>query len=293
MILFTGVETVFGFFFRSKAKSLYIPFMVATVFYFVLQVFLGIPADPFKLISQVSMLNIFDGLNSIYNWSSLWFIPYLLLFMLVFCLLEKYVKNTKIQLILVLVLWFSTILLWVFDTPIRLGELFNEFLLVFMFGFFVNKLKMYQKIMRYKMVFFAIPLVAFFSVNFSNLFTYNNQVEALKALLYFNVRIIVFSLPLVLLALLFLKKVKIHENGFIKFVASKSAFIYLSEPFISYVILRVVFGQSEIYFADNLLFYIYQVTRVVVLLVLLPLVFMAGKKLYQKRASAHFTALSR
>ena len=72
-----------------------------------------------------------------------------------------------------------------------------------------------------------------------------------------------------------------------------SVIIYLVEPFISYVLLNYVFGQTAIVFADGALFYLYQVTRVVVLLGLLPLGFIVGRRLYQKRGSAQFAALRR
>ncbi len=270
-------------FFKPKTRSLYIPFLIATVFYFFIEVYLGMKINPIELISQVSMMNIFDSLNTIYNWSSLWFIPYLLAFMLIVCLLEKYVKNIRIQLFIVSVLWLSTILLWVYDTPMRLGQLFSEFLLVFMVGFWVNKLKIYSKIMSSKMAYFAVPSATLFAFNFSSFFNYNNGVNAFDAFMYSDSRIIIFSIALVLLALLFLRKSKVRQNSFITLIASKSAFIYLAEPFISYAILRLVFGQTEIFFADGTAFYFYQAVRIVVLLVLLPLGLMAGTQLYKKK----------
>ena len=272
---------------------MYIPFLVATVGYFVLKVSMGMKADPLYLISQTSFLNMIDSLNAMYNWGFLWFIPYLLVFMLILCLLEKYVKSIRTQLLMVSLLWLSTILLWVYDSPLRLGQLFSQFLFVFMFGFWVNKLKIYEKIMSYKTAFFALPLVVFFSVDFSGLFTYNNQIEALKGLLYTNFRIIILTLGLVLLSLLFLRKIRIPKNGFVKRVASKSIFIYLGEPVITFVMVILFFGRTEIYLAEGALFWIYQVVRVVVLLVLLPLALIAIKTLYQKKTSAKPVAMPR
>ena len=176
-------------FFKPKALSLYIPFMVATVFYFFLEVDMGFKGTVTELISQVSMLNIFNGLNTICNWGFLWFIPYLLVFMLILCLLEKYAKSTKIQLLIVSVLWLSTIFFWVYNTPMELGQLFSQYLLVFTFGFWINKLKIYERIMNFKMASIAVPsfaslsLVAFFSADFSDLFTFNNAVDTFKTLL--------------------------------------------------------------------------------------------------------------
>jgi len=75
---------------KSKILSLYAPFVTAAVFYFVLQTFIGAAtADPLRLLAHVSMLNIFDSINSVYNWSFLWFIPYLLVFMLILILKQK------------------------------------------------------------------------------------------------------------------------------------------------------------------------------------------------------------
>lgn len=278
--------------FKSKAKLLYIPFMVAAVFYFVMQVALGVKANPIELVSQVSMLNIFDRLNSIYNWGSLWFIPYLLVFMLIICLIEKYFKSTRIQLLIISMLWLITILLWVYDTPMKLGQLFSQFFPVFIFGFFTNKFKIYDRIMSFKMAFFAIPLVAFFSFDLSGLFTYNNEVETFKALLYSDGRSILLTVSLVLLALLFLRKISLPRNGFAKQIAFKSTFIYLSEPFISFVILTYGFMEPDGFlFAGGVMFYLYQVVRIVVLLVAVPLGFMAWKKFNQKRMPAQVAAL--
>jgi hypothetical protein len=281
-------ESIRGFF-KPKALSLYIPFMGAAVTYFFLEVASGYNAGLIALVSQVSMADIFNSLNTLYNWGFLWFIPYLLAFMLIVCLLEKYVKTMKLQLFIVSVLWLSTILLWVYNTPMRLGQLFSEFLLVFVVGFWVNKLKIYTKIISFKMAYFAVPSVALFAFNFSSLFNYGNAVSAFMAYTYSFSRIIIFSLALVLLTLLFLRKTKVKQNSFIKLIASKSAYIYLAEPLISYAILRLVIGQPDIFVANGADFYIYLITRIVVLLVLLPLGFMAGTKLYQKRASAKLT----
>jgi fucose 4-O-acetylase-like acetyltransferase len=277
-------------FFKSKIKKLYVPFMGATIFYFVMQSVLGVEANFVKLVSQVSMLNIFDRLNSIYNWGSLWFIPYLLAFMLIICVLEKYFKSTRVQLLIISAIWLSTILLWVYDSPFQLGQLFSEFLLVFVFGFFVNKFKIYDKLMSFKMAFFAIPLVAFFSLDLSGLFTYTNEVETFKAMLYSNGRIMILTVGLVLLSLLLLRKMNVPKNGFAKQVASRSAFIYLSEPFISFVILAYAFGIPDDFFADGVMFYVYQIVRVAVLLVLVPLGFIAWKKFKQKRISPQSTS---
>ena len=272
-------------FFKSKAKKLYVPFMGATIFYFVFQNILGQKTfDLIKLGSQLSMLNIFDRLNTIYNWASLWFIPYLLVFMLIICLVEKYLKSLKIQALAVSLVWLSSITLWVYDSPFRLGQLFSQFLLVFIFGFYVSKFKIYDRIMNFKMAALVIPLVIFFSFDFSGLFTYANVVEGFESQLYFNVRSIVLTLGLVLLVLLFLKKIKVPKNGFAKQIASRSAFIYLLEPFISYLLLTYIFGASDSFFlAGGIEFYAYQAIRVLVLLFGVPLVFIAWKKYHKPR----------
>ena len=94
--------------------------------------------------------------------------------------------------------------------------------------------------------------------------------------------------------LLFLRKIKIPKNGFAKQIASRSAFIYLAEPLISYIILTYMFMKPDTFiFINGTEFYIYNAVRVVVLLVLVPLGFMALKKLYQKRVSPQVAALPR
>jgi hypothetical protein len=260
--------------------------MVATLFYFVFQNLLASKAfDLVKLGSQLSMINVFDRVNSIYNWASLWFIPYLLAFMLVICLIEKYVKNLKIQVLAVSVVWLSTITLWVVDSPFRLGQLFSQFLLVFIFGFYLNKLKIYDRIMNFKMAAITIPLVVFFSFDFSGLFSYSNVWDAFQAQLYFNVRSIVLTLGLVLLALLLFRKIGVPKNGLGKKIAVKSAIIYLSEPFISYLILTFVFGAPDsLVFDAGFGFIAYQALRVVVLLLGVPLAFMAWSKFQNRKA---------
>jgi len=279
-------------FFKSKAKKLYVPFMGATIFYFVFQNILGQKTfDLIKLGSQLSMLNIFDRLNTIYNWASLWFIPYLLAFMLIICLIEKYSKNLKIQMIAVSLVWLSTITLWVYDSPFRQGQLFSQFLLVFIFGFYMSKFKIYDRIMNYKMAALVIPLVIFFSFDFSGLFTYANVVAGFESQLYFNVRSIVLTLGLVLLALLLLRKIKVPKNGFAKQIATRSVFIYLLEPFISYLILTYIFGASDSFFLDSgIEFYAYQAVRVAVLLFGVPLVFIAYRKYRKTKSSVQVAA---
>ncbi|MCW4045180.1 MAG: acyltransferase [Candidatus Bathyarchaeota archaeon] len=275
-------------FFKSKAKKLYVPFLIATIFYFLMQVAMGATADSLKLISQVSMLNIFDELNTIYNWGALWFIPYLLVFMLIICSVEKYVKSLKAQLLIVSLVWLTTILLWVFASPLRLGELFSQFLIVFLVGFYVNKLNMYERIMNYKTAFLSILLVAVFSFDFSEFFNYSNPAEAFKASLYLDTRIIMLTMGLVLIMLLFFRKAGVGKNGFIKEISSRSAFIYLSEPFLSFLILSYLFNKPDnVLFTDGAEFYLYQVVRVLVFFVLIPFTGMALKKAYEKRNAAN------
>jgi hypothetical protein len=176
----------------------------------------------------------------------------------------------------------------------RLGLLFSQFLLVFILGFYLNKLKIYEKIMNYKMALFAVPLVVVFSFDFSGLFNYDNMLETFKALLYWNSRIIVLTSGLVLLVLLFLRKIKIPKNGFAKQIASRSAFIYLAEPLISFIILTYLFMEPDAtLFVNGIAFYAYQIVRVIVLLILVPLGFMAFKKLYQKKglSTNRFTSI--
>lgn len=184
-------------FFKSKFKTLYLPFVGAVLFYFVWQIILGMDATPFSLVPQLSMASIFDVVNTSYNYGTLWFIPYLLVFMLIICLLEKYVKSTKTQVAVISAVWLGTIVLWVFDSPLRLGALFSQFLLVFVFGFYVNKFHLYDRMMSYKLAAVALPLVVFFSFDFSNYFSFDvSALESFEANIYFNARSIILTLGL-------------------------------------------------------------------------------------------------
>jgi fucose 4-O-acetylase-like acetyltransferase len=261
-------------FFKSKIQTLYVPFVIAVLFYLVLEASMGAKVGPLQVVSQVSMLNVFADLNAAYNWSTLWFIPFLLLFMAITCVLEKYLKSTKKQLLVISSVLIGTSLLWVYNSPLRFDSLFSQYLLVFVFGFYISKLNLYEKLMTYKTAFFAIPTAIFFSFDLLSLFNYSTTFDALQAQFYFNCRSIMLTLSLVLLTLLILRKIKIPIHGLGKQMVDRSAFIYLSEPFISFVILNYVFGQMKCFAINDIMFYIYQASRIVILLVIVPLGFM-------------------
>jgi hypothetical protein len=129
------------------------------------------------------------------------------------------------------------------------------------------------------MAFVAVPLVAFFAFDFSGYFNYNNILNAFQAQLYFNCRSVLLTMGLVVLALITLRKVKMPVRGLAKQIADHSALIYLYEPFVSFLILNYGFGQGQIFFADSLTFYLYQATRITVLLIVIP----AGFLLWNNR----------
>jgi len=262
------------YFFKNKAITLYIPFVVAVVFYLTVEVAMGVKLSPMQVISQVSMLNIFAAINSANNWGTLWFIPFLLLFMLITCILEKYVKSTKKQLLAISILLAVTTLLWLYENPLMLDSLFSQYLLVFVFGFYVSKFQLYDKLLNRKMALIAIPIVSFFAVDFSGLFNYNTLLDALQAQLYFNTRSIMLTLGLVLLALMVLRKIKTPVSGLAKQIADHSILIYLYEPFISFILLTYAFGQGESLLTSGIMFYLYQATRIGILLVAIPFGFM-------------------
>ena len=262
-------------FFKTKIRSLYLPFAVAVIFYLALDTIMGAQTHPVALFSQLSMLNIFASLNTAYNWGTLWFIPFMLLFMVITCGLERYVKNVKLQILSLSVLLTVTTILNVFEAPLRIDALFNQYLLVFVFGFYINKFGLYEKLLNYKMAFVAVPIVAFFAVDLSSLFNYNTALNAFTAQLYFNCRSMMLGMGFVVLALIILSRIKVPVNGLARQIADHSAFIYLSEPFISFLILTYVFGMGEAMFASGITFYLYQATRIVVLLFAIPLAFLA------------------
>jgi hypothetical protein len=258
-------------FFKTKLLLLYVPFVAAVLLYFGLQTAIEMAAvNIWQLLSSVTLLNIFDSMNTLYNWGFLWFIPYLLLFMLIFCLLEKYVKNLKVQVLFVLLLWFFTLLAWVFDTELKLGLLFSQYFLVFMIGVWLNKLGLYEKVMGVKTALVTVPLIALFALDLSNLFTFDNATETLKAILYSNGRSIILSLSAVLLVLLLLRKLKFPRNRFVELITTTSIFIYLLDPFFGFVVSNYVFGQPTMYVSAGVAFYLYLIARIFILLVLLP-----------------------
>jgi hypothetical protein len=270
-------------FFKTKLLLLYVPFVAAVLLYFGLQTAIeNAGVDWWQLVSNVTLLNIFDSVNTIYNWGFLWFIPYLLLFMLIFCLLEKYVTNVKVQVLTVLIGWFLTLFAWVFNTELKLGLLFTQYFLVFMIGFWLNRLKMYEKVMNFRTAFVTVPLVFLFSLDFSSLFNFNNATNTLEALLYSNGRSIILTLSAVLLVLLVMRKSRFPRNRFVESVAATSIFIYLLDPFIAYLLSNYVFGQPTMYFAAGTDFYLYQVARIFILLALLPLVVNAIRNYLKK-----------
>jgi hypothetical protein len=79
---------------------------------------------------------------------------------------------------------------------------------------------------------------------------------------------------LVVLALMVLRQIKMPVKGLGKQIADHSALIYLYEPFISFIILNYGFGQGEAFFASGLMFYLYQATRITVLLIIIPFGFL-------------------
>jgi hypothetical protein len=260
-------------FLKTKLLLLYVPFVAAILLYFGLQTTIEMAAvNIWQLLSSVTLLNIFDSMNTLYNWGFLWFIPYLLLFMLIFCLLEKYVKNLKAQVLLVLLLWFITLLAWVFDTELKLGLLFSQYFLVFMIGVWLNKLGLYEKVMSVKTALVTVPFIALFALDFSSLFTFDSALETLKALLYSNVRSIILSLSGVLLVLILLRKLRFPRNRFVELIAITSIFIYLLDPFFGFIVSNYVFGQPTMYVSDGVAFYLYLIARIFILLVLLPFV---------------------
>ncbi len=278
-------------FFKSKLRSLYIPFAAACLLYFVLETTVGaIKLDFVRLGSRLLFLNFFEAVNSrpLYNWGNLWFIPYLLGFMLIFCLMEKYVKKIGFQIIVVSVIWLFSILSWAFGFPMKIGADFSQYLLIFMLGFWLNKVRMYEKIMQIKTAYLAAPSFALFSVNLSYALNYGTAIDSLKSLLYSNVRSIVLGLTAVLLVLLFLKKTKFPGNKFVRAVASASVFVYLFEPFFSYIIHGAVYTLPSFGLGNDATFYVYQIVRVVFLLSVIPLAVKFFRKSYKRRFASAF-----
>jgi len=191
--------------------------------------------------------------------------------MVITCVLERYVKSTKHQLLSISALLAGTTILWLYETPLMLDSLFSQYLLVFVFGFYVSKFGLYEKLVSSrKTALVALPLVAFFAFDFSGFFNYNTILNALQAQIYFNCRSVLLTMGLVVLTLMVLRKIKMPVRGLGKQIADHSALIYLYEPFVSFLILNYGFGQGGAFFASGLMFYLYQAARITVLLVIIP-----------------------
>ena len=279
-------------FLKSKILSLYIPFVAVSIFYSILQSIIGrIPLNIAQVLSQITLFNIFDVLNSTYNWDFLWFIPYLLVFMIIFCLVEKYVPNPKWQVLLISSLWFFTIFSWVVDSTLKLGQVFSQYFLIFIVGFWLNKFSIYEKVTKLRIGLIMVPLVALFTIDLSNFFNFNTTTEALKYLLYSNGRSIIFSLSTVLLVLIILRRLNVPNNRFVKWIATISILIYFIDPFFNYLISNYVFGQPVIYFAVGLEFWFYILFRIGALFVMLPITVKVFKKLFIRiRRSSTFNS---
>jgi fucose 4-O-acetylase-like acetyltransferase len=281
-------------FFKAKLWTLYLPFVGAAVFYFIFESFL-VGFYPQKLLMQISLLDIFDNINTgLFNYGFLWFIPYLLVFFFIFCLIEKYVKNTKIQVSIVLLLWFLNLLAWVFDNPaqftwasFKLGLVFNQFFLVFMLGFWLRKFGFYERLVGVKTALLAVPLFALFWFDISNLLSFKSFFESLAFYLYFNVRSMILALS-VIFVFLTIAKGRLHSNTIIESIAKVSILIYLSEPFISYLLRSIIFGGDlHIYLSETEDFILYQALRIFILFGVYPLLYFVGKK------SGFFSRISR
>jgi hypothetical protein len=267
-------------FFKTKFFSLYIPFALAAIFYYNFEVYLGASSGGiYRLLSHVSLLAVFDKLNEgLFNLGFLWFIPYLLVFFLVFCLIEKYIKNVKIQIAAVFAVWFLSVLAWVFNEPFKLGFVFSQYLLVFMAGLWVKKFNIYDKYIGVKMAALVVALLALFSFDFSYLFNYSSALNALASLLYTNARSVFLSLSVIFLVLALLKG-RVSRNRAVESIAVASILIYLTEPFVSYLVRVFVFGgQLDIYVANLPNFLLYQALRFAVLFGFLPLLYIAVKR---------------
>ena len=270
-------------FLKSKILMLYVPFVAVSVFYSFLQAAIGsMKFNLLQLLSQITLINILDVMNSAYNWDFLWFVPYLLVFMGLFCFVEKYVTNSKLQVLLVSALWFCTILAWVYDTELKLGQVFSQYFLVFMVGFWINKFDMYEKVTRFRAASVMVPIVVLFSLDLSTFFTLDTTTEALKYLLYSNGRSIIFSLSAVLLVLLILRRMKIPRNRFVEWIATISILIYFMDPFFGYTISNYIFGQPVIYFAAGAEFWFYILVRIAVLFLVLPFAMKVVNKIFTR-----------
>ena len=260
-------------FLKTKILFLYVPFVIVSLFYSILQVIISkSELNLIQLLSQIALVNLIDVFNSAYNWDFLWFIPYLLFFMILFSFLEKYITNSKVQIALVLILWLSTIFEWAFNITLKLGQVFCQYFLIFIFGFWLNKFSKYEKITKFNTSLILIPLFVLFSIDFSNFFSFETTIEALEYVLYSNGRSVIFSLSAILLVLLLLKNIKIPRNSYVEWIARISIFIYFLDPFFGYLISNYVFMVPIMNLDNGTNFWFFIMLRFVVLFIILPIV---------------------
>lgn len=273
-------------FLKTKILFLYIPFVMVSLFYSLLQVIISkLEFNLFQVLSQIALINLIDVFNSAYNWDFLWFIPYLLLFMILFSFIEKYISNSKAQFILIITFWLSSILMWTFNISLKLGQVFSQYFLIFIFGFWLNKFSRYEKITKINISIVLIPLVILFSIDFSNFFSFETAVETLKYLLYSNGRSVIFSLSTILLVLILLRKIKIPQNRYVEWIARISILIYFFEPFFSYFISNYIFMKPIINFDDGVVFWYFIFMRFTVLFLILPVILKIINNLLSKNQS--------
>jgi hypothetical protein len=272
-------------FLKAKFWSLYIPFFVAVVFYIILfYIDLGkytTPLETFTIfLRQIAFLDVFNNENvGFSNWGFLWFIPCLIIYLIIFCLLEKYVKNPKIQVGAVIAIWFLDILTWVFDAPFKTDIRFSQYILVFMFGYFINKLKIYPKIVNLKAAVLAVPVLLLFSFDITSMFNTGNLFGNLGGNIYFSLRSVALGLSVIIISLFLMRKGKLSSNRLIDSIAKLSIIIYLSEAFVSYLLRTLFFGgQLEILLSNMTQFIAYEAVRFVILFLLFPLVYILIKK---------------
>jgi hypothetical protein len=275
-------------FLKSKFWFVYVPFFVAVLFYFAffyinLGKNLTATYNLAILTKQITLIDLFHYQKAgLYDWGFLWFIPILLVFLITFCILEKYVKNPKTQAITVLAIWLLSILSWVFDAPFKLDIRFSQYILVFMFGFWLNKFNIFQKIAGHKIAVATVPFFVLFLFDAPSFFNTSNLLSSLGYYIYFNVRSIALSLSIIII--LFSYRDRFTSNKLIDSIAKISILIYLSEAFVSYVIRNQFFnGQLDILVSNTPQFISYEAARVCILFLFFPLIYVLVRKFWNPK----------
>lgn len=126
---------------RIRFTNLYLPFLVFLVLYrFVFPNPWFNSASNVAYLYHATLLSVFQqNMTGIYDLHHLWFVPVLLVFMLFFAALERFVSRLRIQFLAVSLLFIGNCILWQFNPSVMLSAAFTLYLFNYAAGFWTAK----------------------------------------------------------------------------------------------------------------------------------------------------------